>query len=117
MNIICMKFMISCLINHMKLYATTTSERASKGQGGNDYLKIIIRNEKQQCFAYFTIKDGEIDASITSDIWFKFDRPITIGTNDDNIKQTKGKSQKGKTNDEIVEPWDINQADNEPHWK
>ena len=26
----------------MKLYATVTSERASKGQGGNDYLKIQI---------------------------------------------------------------------------
>jgi len=26
----------------MKLYATTTSERASKGQGGNEYLKIEI---------------------------------------------------------------------------
>jgi len=26
----------------MKLYATTTSERASKGQGGNEYLNIVI---------------------------------------------------------------------------
>ncbi len=26
----------------MKLYATTTSERASKGQGGNKYLNIDI---------------------------------------------------------------------------
>ena len=26
----------------MKLYATTTSERASKGQGGNKYLDIEI---------------------------------------------------------------------------
>lgn len=32
----------------MKLYATTTSERASKGQGGNEYLVIDIKNEKQQ---------------------------------------------------------------------
>lgn len=24
----------------MKLYATTTSERASKGQGGNEYLRV-----------------------------------------------------------------------------
>jgi len=30
----------------MKLYATTTSERASKGQGGNDYLEIDINAEK-----------------------------------------------------------------------
>ena len=27
----------------MKLYATTTSERASKGQGGNDYLNIDLK--------------------------------------------------------------------------
>ncbi len=26
----------------MKLYATVTSERASKGQGGNDKLEILI---------------------------------------------------------------------------
>ena len=29
-------------MNNMKLYATTTSERASKGQGGNEYLDIFI---------------------------------------------------------------------------
>ena len=27
----------------MKLYATTTSERASKGQGGNDFLEIELK--------------------------------------------------------------------------
>jgi hypothetical protein len=30
----------------MKLYATTTSERASKGQGGNEYLDINITGEE-----------------------------------------------------------------------
>ena len=29
----------------MKLYATTTSERASKGQGGNQFLTIEIKAE------------------------------------------------------------------------
>ena len=29
----------------MKLYATVTSERASKGQGGNEYLNIEIKAE------------------------------------------------------------------------
>jgi hypothetical protein len=29
----------------MKLYATTTSERASKGQGGNDFLEIVLLQE------------------------------------------------------------------------
>ena len=34
----------------MKLYATTTSERASKGQGGNDYLciKLTVHNGSRQ---------------------------------------------------------------------
>jgi hypothetical protein len=35
----------------MKLYAKTTSERASKGQGGNKFLSVVItvgeENEKQ----------------------------------------------------------------------
>lgn len=30
----------------MKLYATVTSERASKGQGGNEFLDIQIKAEK-----------------------------------------------------------------------
>jgi hypothetical protein len=30
----------------MKLYATTTSERATKGQGGNEFLTIEIQAEK-----------------------------------------------------------------------
>ena len=32
----------------MKLYATTTSERATKGQGGNKILCIYLTNEKRQ---------------------------------------------------------------------
>ena len=31
----------------MKLYATTTSERASKGQGGNDFLITQIKDKNQ----------------------------------------------------------------------
>jgi hypothetical protein len=31
----------------MKLYATTTSERASKGQGGNEYLDIEIQDQNR----------------------------------------------------------------------
>ena len=31
----------------MKLYATTTSERASKGQGGNEYLDILVEDYKK----------------------------------------------------------------------
>jgi len=31
----------------MKLYATTTSERATKGQGGNNYISIILNDENK----------------------------------------------------------------------
>ena len=34
----------------MKLYATIQSERALKGQGGNEYLEILIRNEERRPF-------------------------------------------------------------------
>ena len=33
----------------MKLYATVTSERATKGQGGNKFLAIQVKDEKEKC--------------------------------------------------------------------
>jgi len=32
----------------MKLYATTTSERASKGQGGNEYIRIELQSDREK---------------------------------------------------------------------
>lgn len=32
----------------MKLYATVTSERATKGQGGNEYIRITLYGEKNE---------------------------------------------------------------------
>ena len=32
----------------MKLYATVTSERASKGQGGNEYIEVVLKDEEQK---------------------------------------------------------------------
>ena len=78
----------------MKLYATISSERATKGQGGNEYLKIIIRDEKQHCIGYLTIRNNEINADILSEIDFKIERPIQINTNDDT--KIKGKKKKGE---------------------
>lgn len=40
----------------MKLYATITSERATKGQGGNEFLEIEIKNEKRETILEFSIK-------------------------------------------------------------
>jgi hypothetical protein len=82
----------------MRLYATTTSERATKGQGGNDYLKIIVRNEGQQCIGYITFKNKTCDISIIQDIKTSISYPLWIGTNDD----TKGKQQKGECNHHII---------------
>lgn len=39
----------------MKLYATVSSERASKGQGGNEFLRIEL-NGKDFCFGYIDIR-------------------------------------------------------------
>ena len=40
----------------MKLYATTTSERASKGQGGNEFLNTVITSEEGQKLVTVEIK-------------------------------------------------------------
>ena len=51
----------------MKLYATVTSERASKGQGG-EYLDIEIKNEDKMCVAVVKVRPDRLNGqSIT--IW------------------------------------------------
>ena len=42
----------------MRLYATVTSERASKSQGGNEELRIVIKDETQaEIFSIEVIPD------------------------------------------------------------
>ncbi len=50
----------------MKLYATTTSERASKGQGGNNYLTIAIKDESERVQLLLTVinDNGTVTATI-----------------------------------------------------
>lgn len=43
----------------MKLYGNLKSERAEKGQGGNDYLDIKITDDKRQEIASIKIIPGE----------------------------------------------------------
>lgn len=63
----------------MKLYATTTSERASKGQGGNEYLDIAIRNDTEEIIALISFyPDGTCTAQVKSDIRTDFDQPREI---------------------------------------
>lgn len=73
----------------MKLYATTTSERASKGQGGK-YLLIDIYNEKKQHLYCISVKDNTLRVSVPS--MFKNDYKVIFS----NTWETKGKSQKGE---------------------
>lgn len=68
----------------MKLYATTTSERASKGQGGKS-LKIDIQDESMEVVATFSIEAGEEKTIITARY-----KPALVSFYDD----TKGNKQK-----------------------
>lgn len=78
----------------MKLYAKTTSERASKGQGGNRYLDIDIIAEgleeiptRQNMFRLvLTTEDGKLNAKLLD---------YSNGTVQDLITH-RGTSPKGK---------------------
>lgn len=88
-----MRLLLAQQSTNMKLYATTTSERASKGQGGNDYLKIILRDDKQQCFAYLTVKpDKTLFLDYVKDWTAHVSDCLEIRTNDD----IKGNQKKGE---------------------
>ena len=78
----------------MKLYATTTSERATKGQGGNEFLDIMIEVEDlertvltflrvEQQDNEFVLKNAETGGIYDS-------KPIE---NEKLLKKTKGKKQ------------------------
>jgi hypothetical protein len=77
----------------MKLYATVTSERATKGQGGRT-LDIKIQGENKEYLARILIgenQDGNIELSLY--------RNGAIPTDTDIFPlypNTKGKSQKGE---------------------
>mgnify|MGYP001608379925 CR=1 FL=1 len=84
----------------MKLYATVTSERATKGQGGNDYLQIQLQNDKQVIFGSIAVLPSlRVYGSIHGE---KID-----------IELQKGKQQKGERiggSDRQFKDWPINGA-------
>lgn len=43
----------------MKLYSTITSERATKGQGGNEFIGITLMNEKKEVFGSISVWPSE----------------------------------------------------------
>lgn len=71
---------------NMKLYATTTSERATKGQGG-DFLHITItdKNKEELWRLYVENKDGKTHISL-----WEMDQCVYAGNS------IKGKKQKGE---------------------
>jgi len=52
----------------MKLYATVTSERASKGQGGQKFLSIDIRNDETVLLFKMVIKPPDNGYPLSIDI-------------------------------------------------
>lgn len=96
----------------MKLYATVTSERASKGQGGNEYVYADFSVEREQV--------GEIELELLADgEWLLKYRANELmdwdilrqGSID--ILKTKGKRQKGERiggDDRQFKDWPVNGA-------
>lgn len=82
----------------MKLYATVTSERASKGQGG-EYIDIEIKDGEKLCFATIKVRTDKQDGqSIT--IWHDGQTDVRAykdsAWNKEINDYRKGKKQKGE---------------------
>lgn len=82
----------------MKLYANVSSERATKGQGGNKYLDIIIQVGKaRQKIAKLKVKpfpDNSSDNIFKIELFdFNSDIPLSSHTF---FTQTKGKKKKSE---------------------
>ena len=72
----------------MKLYATTTSERASKGQGGNEYLEIEVKNERKEIILELMIENH--NGLLGLSYFLDRTKIASLGT------ISKGKRQKGE---------------------
>lgn len=97
----------------MKLYATTTSERASKGQGGNDKLEIHLTiqvNKVNKTLADITVlPSGTIvidETELSEIVIMKAEQKVKKQTNEDieieasKVFFEKGKQKKGQCNHE-----------------
>lgn len=87
----------------MKLYANVSSERATKGQGGNE-LKVLITNEQRENIACINAFYREVtqDILITFiplnclELRGRYDEKVNINTKTKRyIHELKGKKQKG----------------------
>lgn len=77
----------------MKLYATVSSERASKGQGGQ-FLNIIITDSEKQEIARLVITDEENGFVIAYD--YDEDSTIVEHWKGLELATEKGEKQKGE---------------------
>lgn len=50
----------------MKLYATTTSERATKGQGGNEFLQILLTSDNAENIAKINMYYDKANSQIVT---------------------------------------------------
>jgi len=73
----------------MKLYATITSERATKGQGGNDYLDIYINDDGGE-IGYLRIIPDANNIRVRYVFKDKEDKTIYIPKNIVKAKRQKG---------------------------
>ena len=83
----------------MKLYATVTSERASKGQGGNEFLDLVLTYKPKtgEPFPFLTLEVFPMPDGIA--IAYKIDETTAYlekhGELPDRV-EPKGKQQKGE---------------------
>ena len=70
----------------MRSYATVTSERASKGQGGNKYLEFSMQNENQE--KLFFLKSVVVSGGIA--ILTPMGKPYVVKTGGGGYEITAG---------------------------
>lgn len=81
----------------MKLYATTTSERATKGQGGNKFISIdLMTGSTKESEIFATIRLNIINNVYT--LWLDGEIVKERGIFEDGLMETrtKGERQKGE---------------------
>jgi hypothetical protein len=85
----------------MKLYAKVTSERASKGQGGNEYLHTRYTDETGDEFLTVKIDRGEVvhdeDGTLHRYAVTVKNRNIVLVNRREHWIREKGERQKGET--------------------
>lgn len=82
----------------MKLYATVTSERASKGQGGNKYLKIVVTDENKENLLIVALEPYEdsVGDGMRAEITCADHLYTKIYGEQIETSSTKGEKQKGE---------------------